>query len=115
MSDNIFVYKEIKSSSNNSLSSEISIDNVNDSFKILLEKRKKIKTPFSYELFPQIVINIKWKFDYFTNIRENPLLIINDLIYWDEQAEMLIKFQEEKWINDAKLNLKNQRLNNIEA
>jgi len=28
---------------------------------------------------------------------------------------MLIKFQEEKWINDAKLNLKNQRLNNIEA
>jgi|TARA_B100000959_G_C14848015_1_gene568870 hypothetical protein len=43
------------------------------------------------------------------------LLIINDLIYWDEQAEMLIKFQEEKWINDAKLNLKNQRLNNIEA
>jgi len=36
------------------------------------------------------------------------LLIINDLIYWDEQAEMLIKFQEEKWINDAKLNLKNQ-------
>jgi|ETNmetMinimDraft_5_1059913.scaffolds.fasta_scaffold01250_13 hypothetical protein len=40
MSDNIFVYKEIKSSSNNSLSSEISIDNVNDSFKILLEKLK---------------------------------------------------------------------------
>tara|TARA_B100001996_G_scaffold209632_3_gene160860 strand:+ start:279 stop:1379 length:1101 start_codon:yes stop_codon:yes gene_type:complete len=115
MSDNIFVYKKIKPSSKNLLSDKLSAENINESFKALLKKLKLIKAPFSYELFPQIAINIKWKFDYLTNIRENPSLIINDLIYWHEQAEMLIKFQSEKWINDTKINPKIQEINNIEA
>ena len=78
MSDNIFVYKKINSTLDNS-PLKLSELSVSESFKILLEKLKLIKAPFSYELFPQIAINIKWKFDYLTNIRANPSLLINDL------------------------------------
>lgn len=114
MSDNIFVYKKINSTLDNS-PLKLSELSVSESFKILLEKLKLIKAPFSYELFPQIAINIKWKFDYLTNIRANPSLLINDLDYWYDQAEMLLKFQDEKWINDLKVSSKTQQINNIDA
>ena len=82
MSNNIFVYKKIKSDSNSSLNDELTISNLNESFEVLLNKLRLIRAPFSYDLFPQVVINIKWKFDYLTNIRANPLLLIKDLVYF---------------------------------
>ncbi len=115
MSDNIFVYKKIKSDSNSLLNDELAVSNLKESFEVLLNKLRLIRPPFSYELFPQVVINIKWKFDYLTNIRANPLLLIKDLIYWHEQAEMFIKFQEEEWINEKDINTNFQKINNIEA
>ena len=115
MSDNIFIYKKIKSETNSSLNKDLSLSNLKESFELLLNKLSLIRAPFSYELFPQVAINIKWKFDYLTNIRANPLLLIKDLIYWYEQAEMFIKFQEEEWINDKDININFQKINNIEA
>ena len=115
MSDNIFVYKKIDQPTKNILKNKLSVKDVNKSFRILLKKLKLIRAPFAYELFPQIVINIKWKFDYLTNIRANPSLLIHDLNYWNDQAEMLLKFQEEKWINDSIPNSKANQIDNIEA
>ena len=115
MSDNIFVYKKIDQPTKNILKNKLSVKDVNKSFRILLKKLKLIRAPFAYELFPQIVINIKWKFDYLTNIRANPSLLIHDLNYWNDQAEMLLKFQEEKWINDSTPNSKANQIDNIEA
>ena len=80
MNDNIFVYKKINASEYIS-SQDFSEVSISESFKILLKRLKMIKAPFSFELFPQIAINIKWKFDYLTNTRSNPSLIINDLKY----------------------------------
>lgn len=115
MKNNIFVYKKFKPHSDSLLNNELTVSNIKESFAALLNKLRLVREPFSYELFPQIVINIKWKFDYLTNIRANPLLIIKDLIYWHEQAEMFIKFQEEEWINDKDININFQKINNIEA
>tara|TARA_B100000579_G_scaffold425815_1_gene432082 strand:- start:1339 stop:2436 length:1098 start_codon:yes stop_codon:yes gene_type:complete len=114
MEDNIFVYKKIKTADNNSYQ-ELSEVSISESFKILLKRLKLIRAPFSYELFPQIVINLKWKFDYLTNIRRNPSLIINDLKYWYDQAEMILKFQEENWINNLENISKTDQINNMEA
>ena len=114
MKDNIFVYKKINSKDSN-LFQGLPEASITESFKILLKKLKLINAPFSYDLFPQIAINIKWKFDYLTNTRRNPSLIINDLKYWYDQAEMLLKFQEENWINDTGPISKFDQINNIEA
>ena len=109
MKNNIFVYKKFKPHSDSLLNNELTVSNIKESFAALLNKLRLVREPFSYELFPQIVINIKWKFDYLTNIRANPLLLIKDLIYWHEQAEMFIKFQEEKWVNDKDINTNFQK------
>lgn len=114
MNDNIFVYKKINASEYIS-SQDFSEVSISESFKILLKRLKMIKAPFSFELFPQIAINIKWKFDYLTNTRSNPSLIINDLKYWYHQSEMILKFQEENWINDLGHSSKIEQINNIEA
>lgn len=114
MDDNIFVYKEIKTLDNNP-PQELSGASISESLKILLQRLKLINAPFSFELFPQIAINLKWKFEYLTNTRRNPSLIINDLKYWYDQAEMILKFQEENWINDSGHSPKIDQINNIES
>ena len=67
MSDNIFVYKKIKSGSNSLLNDELTVSNLKESFEALLNKLRLIRAPFSYELFTKVGQKVGQKFKDFFN------------------------------------------------
>lgn len=118
MGSNIFVYKKIDDSNNESSSHQRQpedLSQIKKELNNLLNKALEIKPPISYELFPSIAIYLKWRFDYLANTRQSPFLIGKDINYWNTQLDMMIAFQREKWINQKNIDRNSSIINNIQA
>lgn len=97
MTSEIFAYKSIRKNFPWRKNLQGNVRNFTAGLEALAKIAKELESPLLAELKPQIVLALKWKFDYLTKTGKSPFLLQKDIGYWIDFLQTLRDLSGQNW------------------